>query len=180
MMSPQEFTAVLASFGDNPYEVDGVDLLAHSLQCAGMAMAAASDDDVVLAAALHDIGRAPGLRERFPGPHEMSGAELVLPIAGPRAAWLVGSHVMAKRYLVAADPQYFAALSPVSVRTLEAQGGPLTPAEVQRFQLHPWAEHAAALRRWDDAAKIPGAPAPSIADVTNVYVRHRTSHIRIG
>lgn len=171
-MTPQEFRDLLSTFGDNPYEVDGVDLLSHSLQCAGMAMSARTDDDIVLAAALHDVGRAPRVRERSSGPHEITGAEIVRPIAGERAAWLVGTHVAAKRYLVATDPEYFATLSPVSIRTLEMQGGPFSIEEVSRFREHPWADYAVMLRRWDDAAKIPSAPSPSIDDVMDVYARY--------
>jgi gamma-butyrobetaine dioxygenase len=179
-MTTQEFRSLVATFGDNPYEVDGVDLLAHSLQCAGMAIAAKTDDDIVLAAALHDIGRAPRMRERFPGPHEESGAEIVRPIAGDRAAWLVGSHVAAKRYLVASDPEYFATLSPVSVLTLAEQGGPYSQEEVERFREHPWAEYAVMLRRWDDAAKVPGAASPSIDDIATIYGRYLASRASVA
>ena len=42
-------------------------------------------------------------------------------------------------------------------------------AEANAFLAHQWAQDAIALRRWDDAAKVPGAPAPSIADVLEHY-----------
>jgi gamma-butyrobetaine dioxygenase len=81
---------------------------------------------------------------------------------GRRVGWLVGAHVAAKRYLVATDPTYAALLSPASVASLGVQGGPMTPEEVAAFNGVPDAPAAAALRRWDDAAKVPGAPVPDL------------------
>ena len=63
----------------------------------------------------------------------------------------------AKRYLVAADPGYRAALSAVSVRTLEAQGGPMSDAEIDAFRVNPDWRLAVALREIDDRGKVPGA-----------------------
>ncbi|GLY75712.1 hypothetical protein [Actinoallomurus iriomotensis] len=77
----------------------------------------------------------------------------------------------AKRYLVAVDPDYDAGLSPVSVRSLRAQGGPMTPGEVAEFGVHPWATDAIALRRWDDAAKDPYGPVLPLDDLLDRYDR---------
>jgi predicted HD phosphohydrolase len=78
----------------------------------------------VLAAALHDIGRAEPVRTEFPGlPHEQAGAAFARDRVSEGVAWLIAQHVPAKRYLVAMDEAYFAQLSPESVRSLERQGG---------------------------------------------------------
>jgi predicted HD phosphohydrolase len=71
-------------------------------------------------------------------------------------------HVPAKRYLCATDPGYFACLSPGSVRSLALQGGPFTFEEVAEFQALPFAEDAIRIRRWDEAAKVPGIPTPDL------------------
>jgi predicted HD phosphohydrolase len=70
-------------------------------------------------------------------------------------AWCVRMHADAKRYLVATEPGYYDQLSPASRRTLVMQGGVMTAAEVAAAQAHPWLSDALALRRWDDAAKVP-------------------------
>jgi gamma-butyrobetaine dioxygenase len=69
-------------------------------------------------------------------------------------------HVMAKRYLCAVEPDYFARLSPASVQTLALQGGPLTEGEARAFESMPHARAAVAVRRWDEAAKDPAMAAP--------------------
>ena len=70
---------------------------------------------------------------------------------------LVEAHVDVKRYLVATDPSYQAALSPGSVVTLQAQGGPLSPDEIRVVEQRPDWDVAVALRRADDGAKRAGA-----------------------
>jgi predicted HD phosphohydrolase len=77
-------------------------------------------------------------------------------------AVLVELHVPAKRYLVTVSPEYAEALSAVSVATLAAQGGPLTPGEVATFYPSPHWSDALTLRRADDAAKVPGRRVPGL------------------
>jgi predicted HD phosphohydrolase len=85
-----------------------------------------------------------------------------LPAFGPAVADPVRLHVPAKRYLCATDPGYFACLSPGSVRSLALQGGPFTSEEVAEFQALPFAEDAIRMRRWDEAAKVPGRATPML------------------
>jgi gamma-butyrobetaine dioxygenase len=69
----------------------------------------------------------------------------------------VARHADAKRYLVTTDPGYRARLSPRSVVTMDAQGGTMDRDEVERWRVMPGLRTALALRRADDAAKVPGA-----------------------
>jgi predicted HD phosphohydrolase len=132
-----------------------VDDLAHALQTAALAMSAGADADLVGAALLHDVGHHPVLTARFPlTPHERLGADLIRPVLGERAAWVVGQHVAAKRHLAATDPAYAAGLSPASRESLIRQGGPA----VLDHLVTGWGPDALRLRRWDDLAKVPGAP----------------------
>jgi len=64
---------------------------------------------------------------------------------------------------VATDPSYRARLSTESTRTLGVQGGPLTPDEIASFLSSPHALDAVALRRADDAAKVPRRRVPALA-----------------
>jgi len=138
MLTSDELAELIEGLAGLPYGGEAVDQRRHALQCAGHAVAAGSDDELVLAAALHDIGRAEPVRAEFPGlPHEQAGEAFARDRVGAVVAWLIGQHVPAKRYLVAVDQAYFGQLSPASVRSLERQGGPMNPAEVEQFRSHP-------------------------------------------
>jgi predicted HD phosphohydrolase len=112
--------------------------------------------------------------QQLPGlPHEQAGEAFARDRVGEGMGWLIGQHVPAKRYLVAVDEAYFGQLSPVSVRSLERQGGPMSEAEVAAFRSHPRAEDAVALRRWDEAAKDPADAGLPMAELLRVFDRYR-------
>ena len=71
-------------------------------------------------------------------------------------------HVDAKRYLCATRPDYFARLSPDSVRSLALQGGPMSAEAARRFADHPWSGDAIRLRLWDEEAKVAGLETPPL------------------
>ena len=160
--------AVFAGPGQGAYFGEAVTQAEHALQTAALAEAAAADPELVAAALLHDVGHLlhglgedaadRGLDDR----HEEGGAAWLARHFGPAVADPVRLHVDAKRYLCAVEPGYLAALSPASRRSLELQGGPFTPDEAGRFLLEPYWGDAVALRRWDDAAKVPGLAVPGL------------------
>jgi gamma-butyrobetaine dioxygenase len=175
MLSSGELTGLINGLAGLPYGGEAVDQRRHALQCAAHAVTAGSDDELVLAAALHDIGRAGPVREEHPGlPHEEAGAAFARAHIGERVAWLISQHVPAKRYLVATDEAYFGQLSPASVRSLERQGGPMSADEARRFAAHPDAQAAVALRRWDEAAKDPDGTDLPLPELLRVFDRYRT------
>ena len=153
---------------------DRVTQLAHALQCAALARAAGSDDDLVLAALLHDVGHLaggagtmsePGMSSAHETPHRHHGqhaARLIGPYVPERVAWIIEHHVVAKRYLCAVEADYAASLSLASVRSLAVQGGPLAPEACRALERERWFEEAVAVRRWDDLAKNPDAVVPSL------------------
>jgi len=140
----------------------------HALQCAALARAARVADDVVLAALLHDIGHLlHGLPEDvaakgIDGQHEDAGAAWLAPHFPRAVVDPVRLHVAAKRYLCAVEPDYALGLSAASLRSLELQGGAMSPAEVRDFEMEPHAHAAIAVRRWDDGAKVPDLQVPPI------------------
>jgi predicted HD phosphohydrolase len=161
--------ADLLAVADLPYGGEAVDQLAHALQAGTLAVRAGARPAVVAAALLHDIGRSPAVTAELPdAPHERAGAAYCTRLLGHEVGWLVGAHVLAKRALVTIEPGYAALLSPVSVRSLAAQGGPAAEAEVERFLQHPLAVDAMLVRRWDDEAKVPGAPTPSLEELLDI------------
>lgn len=161
--------ADLSATADLPYGGEAVDQLAHALQAGTLAARAGSRPALVAAALLHDIGRSPAVGAALPGaPHERAGAAYCTRLLGPEVGWLVGAHVLAKRALVATEPDYADTLSPVSIRSLAEQGGPADAAELHRFLRHPLAADAMLVRRWDDQAKVPDAPTWSLDELLDI------------
>jgi gamma-butyrobetaine dioxygenase len=160
------------------YDGEAVDELSHALQCAALAECDGADEELVAAALLHDVGRAPQVQSTVHGTaHERMGAEFTRPLFGDRVAWLVGAHVAAKRYLVSVDQTYAAQLSPASVRSLVTQGGRFMAREVENFQAHDWWSDAVRLRRWDDLAKVAGAPQQTLKDLKPLLDRLASSRV---
>ena len=160
--------------GDGP---TGVSFLAHALQCAAQALAAhPEDDELAVAALLHDVGwllPKPSERAQLTGGagadadavfiarHDATGSAHLAALGFPaRVCALVAGHVAAKRFLVATEPAYAASLSRGSTWTLAQQGGPMSAAEVESFRAGADADVILALRRWDEAAKVPGLAVP--------------------
>ncbi|MHA3024481.1 HD domain-containing protein [Mycobacterium sp. BMJ-28] len=146
------------------WDEESVDELDHALQSAARARDDGADDELVLAAALHDLAHSP-LIDGGPD-HERVAHDWLTPRFGARVGWLAGAHVAAKRYLAATDPAYAPSL--VSARSLEVQGGPGVDAALVR---HPWWPDAVRLRRYDDAAKDPDGRGVTIDDVLAVARR---------
>ncbi|MBI3223980.1 MAG: HD family phosphohydrolase [Mycolicibacterium cosmeticum] len=146
------------------WDEESVDELDHALQSAARAIDDDADDELVLAAALHDLAHSP-LIDAGPD-HDRVARDWLTARFGARVGWLAGAHVAAKRYLAATDPGY--APSQVSALSLDRQGGPAVDAA---FVGHPWWTDALRLRRYDDAAKDPDARAATIADVLTVAQR---------
>ncbi|MCV7424609.1 HD family phosphohydrolase [Mycobacterium yunnanensis] len=166
-------TARLLSSLRDVWDEEAVDELDHALQSAARATDDGADDELVLAAALHDLARSPLFDASAGHRHDEVARQWLTPRFGERVGWLAGQHVAAKRYLAATDPAYRATLSPTSVASLQAQGGAsIDPTLLE----HPWWPDALRLRRFDDAAKDPLARAATIEDVLDVaerVVRHR-------
>lgn len=161
--------ALFAAEGASEYLGEAVTQAAHMLQAAGLAEDAGADDALIAGALLHDVGHFTGLvsgHELMAGQdnrHSDAGADWLAQWFGPAVTEPVRLHVAAKRYLCAVEPAYADALSPASVYTLGVQGGPMSTAESERFAASPYARDACRLRRWDDAAKDPGAQHPPFA-----------------
>jgi [1-hydroxy-2-(trimethylamino)ethyl]phosphonate dioxygenase len=159
---------LLARKGTRQYGEERVSQCEHALQSAFLAECEGAPEALVAAALLHDIGHLLYGADEGPAPrgiddrHEELGAEHLLEAFGPAVAEPVRLHVAAKRYLCATDPGYFGLLSEASVRSLELQGGPLTPAEAAAFRAIPYADEAIRVRRWDETAKVPGYETPPI------------------
>jgi [1-hydroxy-2-(trimethylamino)ethyl]phosphonate dioxygenase len=145
------------------YGLAEVNQLQHALQAAAQAEQAGEPAHLIAASLLHDIGHmihqlgdnpaARGIDDR----HEEQGARWLEQRFPASVSEPVRLHVPAKRYLCAAEPDYFARLSPDSVRSLRLQGGPMSIDEMRMFDLQAFAPEAKKLRRYDEGAKDPQA-----------------------
>lgn len=164
----EEIFDVFRNAGERDYGDERITQTAHALQCGWLAEKAGADAALITAALLHDIGHLvnpddrPATRRREDGFHEVVGCDYLARWFGPDVTEPIKWHVAAKRYLTAAEPDYYGTLSQGSIRSLELQGGPFTEDRAQQFIERPYARDAVALRRWDEGAKILGLETPSI------------------
>jgi putative nucleotidyltransferase with HDIG domain len=85
---------------------------------------------------------------------------------------LVGSHVVAKRYLCAIDPSYHGALSEASKISLKFQGGPMSGEEKEEFANSAWCNEMCKVRRWDDSAKMENLQTPRAHEYADLIEKH--------
>src|SRR4051794_18252221 len=122
MAAVEEVGALLSSL-NGVWDEESVDELDHALQTAARAIDDGADDELVLAAALHDIAHSPLFGAVAAGRHDKVAQDWLTPRFGARVGWLAGAHVAAKRYLMATDPDYAITLSDTSIDSLHHQGG---------------------------------------------------------
>ena len=165
----QDIAALLTEKGNGLYGLADVLQVQHALQAAWQAERDGRQPALIAAALLHDIGHMvhdlgqDPASEGIDDHHEQLGYEYLAPLFGPEVTEPVRLHVAAKRYLCAAEPDYYARLSADSVRSLALQGGPMSPDEVAAFLDNPHAQSAIALRRYDEGAKVKGLETPPVA-----------------
>jgi 2-amino-1-hydroxyethylphosphonate dioxygenase (glycine-forming) len=185
----QEIVSELFNFitaqGDADYIGEAVSQLQHSLQAAHLAVEANADEETILGALLHDIGRFVPDGDSMPAiiavdgtfvgraSHEVIGERYLRQLGfSEKICALVGAHVMAKRYLTAVDNGYYDSLSQSSKTTLKYQGGIFDEEQVREAQKDPWLENKLAVRRWDDAAKDPSMTTRPLAFYEDMAVRN--------
>lgn len=169
-MSPdaclERIERLFAEQGGAEYHGEAVSQLEHALQAAACAEAEGRPAAWIAAALLHDVGHmlhghGEGCAEHgIDDRHEDLGVRFLAHGFGEDVTEPVRLHVIAKRYLCAKEPDYFAKLSPTSVRSLNLQGGPMNSTEMMDFEGNPHHDAAIALRRWDDRAKVAGLATP--------------------
>ena len=166
--------------GGHEYAGEKVTQLEHMVQAARLAEQQGYDEEVILAAFLHDIGHICvaaqtdnvmdgwGIKD-----HEEAGADFLQEKGfSKRLASLVASHVAAKRYLTWKHAGYYEQLSEASKKTLEYQGGPMTEEEALGFEQHPLFNFIIQMRRWDDEAKVEHMELGDLEKYRFMIIRH--------
>jgi phosphonate degradation associated HDIG domain protein len=182
-----EIMSLYESHGGAEYAGEKVSQLEHMVQAAQLAEAQGFDEEVILAAFLHDIGHISEAAKDDDGTtsrlhrmdgfgirdHEELGAEFLRAKGfSKKIARLVESHVEAKRYLTIKDPDYYAQLSEASKRTLDYQGGPMTPEEAAAFEQYPLFDLIISMRKWDEQAKIEHQALPDLQHYRRMMLHH--------
>lgn len=180
-----EIIHLYQQYGEAEYAGEKVSQLEHMVQAAGLARDQGYEDEVVLAAFLHDIGHIAenqsdtntmgeyGIKD-----HEALGAEFLTKRGfSTRLIRLVASHVVAKRWLTLREPGYYDKLSEASKKTLVYQGGPLTNAEADTMEKDPLFREIVQMRRWDEQAKLENQSMPPLSEFKQLIVQHLASQI---
>ena len=157
---------IFARCGDEEYLGEPVTMAQHMLQGAAIAEKNKMDEEIIVAALLHDIGHFTSefgtfsmedTEDRY---HEEAGAKVLEAFFPSLVIDCVRYHVAAKRYLCATNPHYFGKLSDASVHSLHLQGGPMSEDEVNAFEANPNLERIVQVRYLDEAAKDPDMETP--------------------
>jgi phosphonate degradation associated HDIG domain protein len=168
---------LFAAHGHIEYAGEGVSQLEHALQSAHLAERTGAAPELVTAALLHDLGHMLNLQGETPtargidDQHQYFAVPFLRGLFPAAVIEPIRLHVDAKRALCALEAGYYEALSDDSKRSLALQGGTYSPADAAAFRARAHAEDAMRLRRWDDAAKIPGASTPPLSHFLEIAAR---------
>jgi phosphonate degradation associated HDIG domain protein len=175
----EELFALYTLHGDEDYIGEPVSQIEHMSQAAALAESEGYDDEVILAAFFHDLGHlcANNQTESMDGfgavNHEKLGADYLRERGfSDRLSNLVQAHVVAKRYLTYKYPEYYEKLSPASKATLNFQGGVMSAAEANAFELNPDANLIIRMRYWDDEAKLEHIAVDNINHLKQIAIKH--------
>ncbi len=180
-----EIRQLFENQGDSEYYGENVSQYEHAAQAAILAKKQGYDEEVQIAAFLHDIGHLfPAQKEEElmevygRKDHESLAADWLRERGfSEKIAILVENHVNAKRYLTYIDEDYYEALSEASKQTLLFQGGRMTANEAKDFEQNPYFELIIKMRRWDEAAKIEDIELPDLDCFLNIcetYLSQKT------
>lgn len=172
-----DIESLFREHGHIEYSGEPVSQLEHALQAAHRAEQEGAEDALVTAAFLHDLGHllnrlgdtpsAHGLDDQ----HQYFAIPFLRPLFPAAVVEPIRLHVDAKRALCALEPDYYERLSEDSKRSLALQGGIFSREQTQAFLAKPHARDAIRVRRWDDAAKVPGEPTPALDRFLGIAAR---------
>ena len=174
-----EIISLFETKGGANYSGEAVTQLEHACQTAQLAEEDGNDDDVIIAAFLHDLGHLlDDEQEEMDGygvkDHEAIGAEYLKSRGfSDKIITLVKAHVEAKRYLCSVNQRYFDNLSHASKMTLLFQGGPMREEELDVFERNPMKNLIIKMRTWDEEAKDENVPLPDL----NLFRTKITNHL---
>ena len=175
----EEIIEIFRLKGGQDYAGEEITQLEHACQAAQLAEQHGYDDEVILAAFLHDLGHllSDDEEDDMDGfgvkDHEAVGADFLKEHGfSDKVTTLVKSHVEAKRYLCFANKRYYDNLSEASKMTLLYQGGPMKEDEAKAFEQNPLKTLIIKMRTWDEEAKVTDVPVPAMQTYKDMIIRH--------
>ena len=176
----EEIFELYEKFGNQDYIGEPVSQLEHMCQAAQLAELEGYDDEVILAAFLHDVGHLLPLHDESESmngfgtiDHEKIGAYHLSKLGfSGRMCTLIASHVNAKRYLTFKYPDYYNKLSEASKQTLGFQGGVMNLDEATAFEDDELFPLYIKMREWDEAAKSEHKQLPALEKYKGMMVQH--------
>lgn len=164
--------SLFENHGTAYYGGEAISQTAHALQCAQLAEQAGESEALIVAALLHDVGHLMLAESSTTDMrHQEAGADALGTLFSTDVTEPVRLHVAAKRYLCAIDPAYFDTLSPVSVHSLQLQGGVYDGEQAAAYAAKPHALEAVRLRRYDDLAKVVDLATPPLTHYLDMAAR---------
>ncbi len=175
-----EIIELYQKHGGNEYYGEPVTQLQHACQSADLAKQQGCDEEMILAAFLHDIGHicvaehdVKVMDNYGVMNHEKIGAAFLRNRKfSERLIELVQAHVSAKRYLMFKDETYYNRLSEASKKTLEFQGGKMSRDEAFIFEGNPLFDEMIAMRRIDELAKDETINAGDLQYYHQLIIKH--------
>lgn len=168
-MVSNELTKIIdlyKEYGDTEYLGECVSKTTHMIQVATTAQENNEPDYLILACLLHDIGHfldTDNMNGLGVIEHGKLGADFLRDLGmNEKVCCLVENHVLAKKYLVSKDQEYYEKLSSASKQTLEFQGGKMSQKEMEIFEKDPEFRESVKVRRYDDIGKQFGVDIPKL------------------
>lgn len=166
-------------YGEEQYGED-ITQKEHALQSALLAKEEGYENEVIIAALLHDIGHlivedeSEQMEENLGMKnHEVIGANFLKQKGfSDLVCALIQGHVAAKRYLTFKNPAYYHELSAASKKTLVYQGGVMTQDEASDFESQANFHLNLKMREWDDHGKVENIELPEIDSFTPLLEVH--------
>lgn len=141
-------------------------IVSHSFQAGLLAVGKDYDDELILAAFLHDIGHLyplilPQNQYEKANCHSVKDAtkwgQVFLSQLGfsEKISTIVSNMIQAKRYLCYQSPAYFHSLTNIQQEIFTDEGGAMSQAEAIDFEKKPYFNESIAIRKIDDQANLP-------------------------
>ena len=166
-------------FGNFDYIGEPVSQLEHMVQAAMQAEEDSQSYEIIFAALFHDIGHLVALKykkdknELGAKNHEDVGYNFLTEKQVPSPIpFLARSHVLAKRYLVSKNKDYYNLLSDSSKKTLIEQGKTLSEKECINLENDIYFKDIINLRRYDDNAKKVDITIKPISYYKDLYIKY--------
>lgn len=167
-------------FGMEPYNCEEMSQFEHAAQTAVLARRSGFDQEVQIAAFLHEIGNMlpvnyeSELMVVFGRKNQEKAAARWLTSRGfsQKIGILVENHLHAKRYLMYRYPSYMNVVSEAGYPAFYSESRAMNELEADAFEQLPYFDLIILLRQWDDAARTSSWSVPDLDYYLEMIQKH--------